>query len=110
MIETTELDATDVAVASDRLDRYAAVLLDVGLRLQPGQRLAVNAQIEHAPLARAVAEQAYRRGVHYVDIWYWDPHAKRSRIRHAPEETLLWTPPWLDRRYEDLAASKDALL
>ncbi|WP_163507131.1 aminopeptidase [Fodinicola acaciae] len=94
---------------TDRLDRYAAAVLDVGLGLRPGQRLAVNAHIEHAPLARALADGAYRRGAHYVDIWYWDPYAKRSRIRHAPEETLAWTPPWLDHRYEQLAADGGAL-
>lgn len=95
---------------TDRLDRYAAVLLDVGLQFQPGQDLAVNGQIEHAPFARALAEQAYQRGAHYVDIWYWDPHAKRSRVRHAPEETLSRTPSWLDQRYRDLADRKGALV
>nr|CTQ97614.1 Aminopeptidase S (Leu, Val, Phe, Tyr preference) (EC 3.4.11.24) [Kibdelosporangium sp. MJ126-NF4] len=95
---------------SDRLDRYASVLLEVGVRLQPGQRLAVNADLQHAPLARALAERAYRMGAHYVDIWYWDPYAKRSRIRHAPEDTLSATPDWLNRRYESLADAGDALV
>jgi aminopeptidase len=94
----------------DLLDRYAELLCEVGVHLEPGQDLAVNAFIEHAPLARAVAEHAYERGAHYVDIWYWDPHAKRSRIRHAPEDTLSWTPPWLDARYEQLARRRGALV
>jgi len=96
--------------SSDRFQQYAGLLCDVGLSLEPGQDVAVNAQIEHAELARAVAEHAYAHGAHYVDIWYWDPHAKRSRIRHAPTQTLPWTPPWLDTRYQQLAARRGALV
>ena len=90
--------------------QYGALLCDVGLNLERGQDVAVNAQIEHAELARAVAEHAYASGAHYVDIWYWDPHAKRSRLTHAPTETLKWTPPWLDARYERLAERRGALV
>jgi len=35
---------------------------------------------------------------------------KRSRIRHAPTQTLRWTPPWLDARYQQLAARRGALV
>jgi len=96
--------------SSDMFQKYAGLLCDVGLSLESGQDVAVNAQIEHAELARAVAEHAYAHGAHYVDIWYWDPHAKRSRIRHAPTQTLPWTPPWLDARYQQLAARRGALI
>jgi aminopeptidase len=95
---------------TERLERYAALLLDTGVGLQPGQRLAINAEIEHAPLVRTIADQAYQRGAAYVDVWYWEPYAKRARVLHAPEDTLSWTPPWLDRRYEDLSDGGDALI
>jgi len=94
--------------SSHLLDAYAGLLCDVGLAIEPGQDVAINAQIEHAGLARAIAEHAYASGAHYVDIWYWDPHAKRSRIRHAPTKTLPWTPLWLDDRYQQLAAERGA--
>lgn len=96
--------------SSEMLQRYAGLLCEVGLALEPGQDVAVNAQIEHAELARAVAEHAYAHGAHYVDIWYWDPHAKRSRIQHVPTQTLRWTPPWLDARYQQLATRRGALV
>ncbi|GAA0715959.1 aminopeptidase [Dactylosporangium roseum] len=92
------------------LEHYAAVLLDVALPLRAGQDLAINAQREHAPLVHALADAAYRRGAHYVDVWYWEPHTKRARIEHAAEDTLAWTPPWLDVRYEELAANAGALI
>ena len=90
------------------LQSYASLVLSVGANMQVGQDVTVNAMLEHAPLARALAEEAYAMGARYVDIWYWDPHAKRSRIRHAPEDTLGWTPPWLDARHEYTAEHRSA--
>lgn len=93
-----------------RLECYAAVILDVGLGFRAGQDLAIDALPGHEPLARALAEQAYHRGGRYVDVWYFDPWLKASRIRHAGRESLAWTPPWLDRRYEDLASRGGAFV
>ncbi|MGH2737034.1 MAG: aminopeptidase [Actinomycetota bacterium] len=92
------------------LRQYARVVLEIGNNFQPGQHLAINGMIEHAPLARALAEEAYAMGARYVDIWYWDPHAKRSRVAHADEGSLGWTPPWLDARYEFLAKEQAATI
>jgi len=85
-------------VNEDEIQSYARLVLSMGANVQAGQDVTINAMIEHAPLARAIAEEGYAMGARYVDIWYWDPHSKRSRIRHAPEDTLGWTPPWLDAR------------
>ena len=49
-------------------------------------------------------------GARYVDVWYWDPHAKASRLRHAPTDTLHETPPWLDARYAALAARSGTIV
>ena len=42
------------------IDRYAEFVVRVGANVQPGQDVAIGALVEHAPIARAVAEQAYR--------------------------------------------------
>ncbi len=70
-------------IPEQELRDYAAVVLEVGLGFQPGMDLAINAWIEHAPFARILADEAYKRGAELVDIWYWDPHAKRSRLLFA---------------------------
>jgi aminopeptidase len=97
-------------VPDDELRRYAAVLLEVGLAFDAGKELAVNAHVEHAPLARALAEEAYARGAAYVDLWYWDAHAKASRLRHAPTETLASVPAWLEERYRVLGERQGAVV
>jgi len=93
-----------------RLQAYGDLILRVGVNLAPGQVLAIRAQLEHAPLARALARGAYQAGARYVDLWYWDPHAKAARVRYAPEESLRWTPPWLDSRFTYLEQEQGAFI
>jgi aminopeptidase len=95
-------------VEESELRRYARLVLEIGNNFQRGQHLAINGMIEHAPLVRAIADEAYAMGAVYVDVWYWDPHVKRSRVARAPRRSLSWTPPWLDARYEFLAAERAA--
>jgi aminopeptidase len=90
-------------MTDDELRRYARVILEVGVGLAPGQDLAINAHIAHAPFARILCDEAYVQGAALVDVWYWDPHTKLARLTHAPAETLSRTPEWLDGRYARLA-------
>ena len=80
---------------SDRLERYAELAVHIGANVQRGQLVEIHANIEHAPLARAVARAAYRAGARYVDLRYVDPHIRRALIEHAADDVLSWTPPWL---------------
>ena len=92
----------------ERIRRYAELTVHTGANVAPGQLVHVEGAVEHAPFARAIAEAAYRAGARYVDVWYWDPHPKRSRLLHAPEETLRETPRWLQMRDELLVEEKGA--
>ena len=47
----------------------AELAVRVGANVAPGQDVVVLAfALEHAPLARAVADAAYRAGAHYVTV------------------------------------------
>ncbi|HEX7082966.1 MAG TPA: aminopeptidase [Gaiellaceae bacterium] len=94
----------------DRLQRYARLAVEVGLNLQPGQRLAINAGLEHAELAQAIAAEAYAHGARFVDVYYGDPRVRRAHIQHVDETDLGYSPPWLVRRYEELGETGGALL
>lgn len=89
-----------------RLQKYAELVVQVGANVAEGQLVNIEAHLGHAPLARAIADEAYKAGAKYVDVQYWDPYPKRSRILHAAEETLSWTPPWLESRNDQLSAEK----
>ena len=76
------------------LDRYAEFVVRVGVNVQPGQDVHVGALVEHAPIARAVVEQAYRAGARRVVLDYGDIHVRRSAIEHAPEDGLGTNYPY----------------
>jgi aminopeptidase len=87
-----------MAAVVDRLQRYAELAVRVGANVREGQTLFVLANLEHAPLARAVARAGYAAGARYVDVRYVDPHIRRAMIEHGPEDALTHTPDWLKTR------------
>lgn len=93
-----------------RLRKYAELVVKTGANVAPGQDVAINTNVEYADFARAVASVAYEVGARYVDIWYYDEHPKRDRILAAPEDTLEWTPPWLDARCEAMIENRSAAI
>lgn len=72
----------------EKLRRFAAVAVRVGVGLQPGQKLYVNANIEALPLARLVVEEAYKAGSRLVVTQLYDEHLNLARYRHAPRDTF----------------------
>src|SRR3954453_21516334 len=92
------------------LDRYARLVLRMGVNVQPGQEVVINALPEQADAARALAEEAYRVGAPRVEIVYGDPHLQKSQVEHAPEEMLGSVPDHLLRQVEDWAETKPALI
>jgi aminopeptidase len=95
--------------ADERLERYARLAVQVGLNLQPGQVLGVNALIEHAPLAQAIAREAYQAGARYVDVLYTDQHVRRAHIELADAAELGHSPAWLVRRLREFGEIGGAL-
>ena len=85
-------------MADDYLTLLAKLAVHVGADLQPGQDVLVTAwDPQQAPVARAVAEEAYASGARYVSVVYWDGPVKASRLRHAPEDSLDFIPDWFRR-------------
>jgi aminopeptidase len=94
-----------------REERYAELVVGIGANVQEGQLVDVLAGIEHATLARAVAQAAYRAGARYVDVRYVDPHIRRALIESdATDEVLSWTPPWLLSREREFGDEHAAIV
>ena len=94
---------------TDRLQRYADLIVRVGADVQQGQTVFVMALPEHVELVRALARSAYGAGAEYVDVYYGDPHVRRAMIENASDEILTYSPPWLVERYRN-AANGGALI
>ncbi len=99
-----------MATDQERIERYAELVVRVGANVQPGQDVVVTADIAHLPIARAVAEQAYRAGARTVRADYVDPHVRRSAVLHAPEEGLTSASRWELARLAELTERGVALI
>jgi aminopeptidase len=97
------------AAAAARLENYARLAVQIGLNLQPGQILGINALLEHAPLARAITREAYAAGAIYVDVLYTDQHVRRTQIELAEDDQLGYSPSWLVTRLHELGERGGAL-
>jgi aminopeptidase len=86
------------AAGEDTIDRFAELIVRFAANVQPGQIVAISTEPGKLELTRAVADRAYRAGAKFVDVLQFDLHVKRSRILHAPEETLDYVPPWYGER------------
>lgn len=80
---------------SDYVRPLAELAVQLGANVQPGQILSVVSEPGKEPLARAVAEAAYRRGAKFVDLYMFDIYLKRARLLYADPDTLGYLPPWL---------------
>ena len=86
----------------EKLDQLAQVAVHVGLGLAQGQELLMTAPLEAVPLARRIAEQAYKAGASLVTTMYGDDEAVLARYHYAPNEAFDKVPKWL---YDGMAAA-----
>ncbi|MFW6229046.1 MAG: aminopeptidase, partial [Alkalispirochaeta sp.] len=88
---------------------FAAVAVG-GLNVQRGQSLAIKMEPEQIDIASIVADEAYRQGVRYVDIWPESSRFLRSRIDMSAPDDLKYMPEYRIARNEEFLRDKWALL
>jgi aminopeptidase len=73
--------------------------------VQPGQIVAVTADVASLEFMRAITRSAYDRGALFVDPIFYDGVVKRTRLERADPETLAFVPSWYGDRV--LAVGKE---
>lgn len=97
-------------ISEAAIDRYAELVLRVGLGLLPGQPLLVRSSLAGAPLARSVVAQAYQLGSGDVSVLYTDSEVGRARLQHARDEVLEDYPSWQAHAMNETVPSGTAVL
>jgi aminopeptidase len=100
------------------LEKYAEVILKIGLNLQPGQRLLIGAPnayqygvpIELAPLIRVIVKKAYQMGARFVEVIWDDEQLKLIRFEYAPHDSFEEYPTWRTDCQYDFAKNSDAII
>ncbi|MCF0108906.1 MAG: aminopeptidase [Erysipelotrichaceae bacterium] len=77
-----------------RLEKYARVLLEVGVNLQKGETLVLQTITECMPLAREITKQAFAMGAKDVVVHIDDPEINHLRAKNCDVETLKEVPEW----------------
>jgi aminopeptidase len=102
---TTAAALTDTRTFEEKLDLFAQIAINVGLGLKPGQELVMTAGLETLPLARRIAEQAYKAGASLVTTLFTDDAMTLARYEHATTESFDKAAKWL---YDGMAAAYES--
>ncbi len=101
-----------------KLEKYAEVLVKVGLNLQAGQRLIIGVPafgvdgtlLESSPLIRKVAQIAYQNGAKFVAVNWDDEELHRIRVQYAGLDTMSETATWKTDIAVEYIENGDALM
>lgn len=92
------------------LEKYAELAVKIGVNVQSGQTLVINAPIETAEFVRKIVKKAYECGAKNVHIDWADEECTLIKYLNAPDEAFNEYPMWLAKGYEDMAKEGAAFL
>lgn len=99
-----------MASFDQKLDKYAELAVQVGVNIQPGQTLVVNAPLTSVEFTRIVAKKAYEAGAKNVHVEWTDEKLTRIKYEMAPDEAFNEYPEWKAKGYEEMAEEGAAFL
>ncbi|WP_110932766.1 aminopeptidase [Paenibacillus bouchesdurhonensis] len=77
-----------------KLQKYAELAVKIGVQIQKGQNLIINATLDSAELVRLIVKEAYHEGARFVKVNWSDDTVTRLRFDMAADETFLDEPKW----------------
>ena len=102
--------------SQESLQKYAELIVRVGLNLREGQRLLINnlttrgVLLHVAPLVHEVTKAAYKAGARYVDVLWGDEELLKMRVQMAPQDSFDEFSDWQVKASMDLFEQDGAAL
>ena len=93
-----------------KLNKYAELVVKVGVNIQKGQILVILASIESALFTRQVVKKAYEAGAKHVYVDWTDEEVSRIKYELAPEEAFNEVPEWMVAQREEIVEKGGAFL
>jgi aminopeptidase len=94
----------------EKLEKYAALAVEVGVNIQKGQTLVITAPISAADYVRKITKKAYEIGAKHVTIDWLDDELTRMKFEMAPAESFTEFPKWMTKGKNELAEEGAAFL
>lgn len=95
---------------TERLEKYAELLIVKGCAFKEGQELFVRSPIQVAQFTRMVVACAYRHGARHVTVSWSDEAVSRLAYDNAPLEVFEATPSWQAELNNSMARNNAAVL
>ncbi|MBD0380425.1 aminopeptidase [Paenibacillus sedimenti] len=92
------------------LEKYAELVIQIGVNLQKGQDLLIESPMESLDLTRLIVKKAYEAGANFVQVHWQDDFITRSRFMNASDEAIDYYPEWYASMLERFAQNGGALL
>lgn len=87
----------------NNLEKYAELAVKIGINVQKGQTLVINAPLPAAEFVRAAAKKAYEAGAKNVHVEWVDEELTRIKYLNAPDEAFTEYPMWKAKGFEEMA-------
>ena len=85
-----------------KIQKYAEILIKIGINIQKGQILVIRAPIECAEFTRMAAKYAYEAGAKEVVIQWGDELSTKMKYLYASDEVFDEFPSYLKEFYLSL--------
>ena len=93
---------------SEKLNKYAELIVKVGVNVQKGQPVVLYISVTQQELAHLIVEEAYGAGASEVMIEWKDTFSEREFLKHASEERLENVPEYIVKKGNYIAGKKAA--
>lgn len=97
-------------IQEKELQKYAELAVKVGVNIQKGQLLVINAPIAAKKLVYKIAEIAFQNGARNVHVEWSDDEFTKVKYAYAPDEAFTEYPMWKAKGYEEMVEDGAAFL
>ena len=87
------------------LNRYARLIARMGVNVQPGQDVVIEAQLDQPEFVTCVARACYEAGARTVRVQWAHQPLERLHVLYRTDEALAEVRPWEEARLADWAQS-----
>ncbi|WP_286006696.1 aminopeptidase [Ligilactobacillus aviarius] len=92
-----------IANFEEKLQKYAELIVKVGVNVQPGQEVVLYINVDQQHLAHLIVKEAYKAGAGKIMIKWSDTFAQREFLENASDEFLENVPEFAKEEAQYIA-------
>lgn len=94
----------------NKMKKYAQLIVEIGVNLQPKQNVVISASLEAAELVHYVVEASYQRGAKKVEVEWNDPVINKLQYQYEDIDTLQDIPEWKIMQKKELVDNNAVMI